>query len=216
MRATFNGNHCITIISCNTPITINDETDIAISIMSYLIPCLTHPHSQHSVETWKEENDKFSPSRNGEHRADFSLKNRFICVKTEFSKRKKNYRYKCSRRRPEGFLFNWDVGKGVTPFPGLTHFTLDTYLIMLNVKQDIKYYFLRLLLPLNRTIGPLGRVFTNGPGDRGSILVLVIPKTQKMVLDAGFLNTQHYKVRVKGKVGQSREWSNVLLYISVW
>ena len=28
----------------------------------------------------------------------------------------------------------------------------------------------------------------------------VIPKTQKMVLDATLLNTQHYKVRIKGKV----------------
>ena len=31
-------------------------------------------------------------------------------------------------------------------------------------------------------------------------------KTQKMVLDASLLNTQHYKVRIKGKVEQSREW----------
>ena len=36
-----------------------------------------------------------------------------------------------------------------------------------------------------------------------------------MVLDASLLNTQHYKVRIKGKVEQSREWSSVLLYISV-
>ena len=49
------------------------------------------------------------------------------------------------------------------------------------------------------------RVFANGPGDLGSILGRVIPKTQKMVLDASLLNTQHYKVRIKGKVGQSRE-----------
>ena len=32
----------------------------------------------------------------------------------------------------------------------------------------------------------------------------VIPKTQKMVLDADLLCTQHYKVRIKGKVEQSR------------
>ena len=30
-------------------------------------------------------------------------------------------------------------------------------------------------------------------------------KTQKMVLDASLLNTQQYKVRIKGKVEQSRE-----------
>ena len=36
-----------------------------------------------------------------------------------------------------------------------------------------------------------------------------------MVLDATLLSTQYYKVRIKGKVQQSREWSNTLLYISV-
>ena len=49
------------------------------------------------------------------------------------------------------------------------------------------------------------RVFANGPGDLGSVSGRVIPKTQKMVLDASWLNTQHYKVRIKGKVEQSRE-----------
>ena len=43
-----------------------------------------------------------------------------------------------------------------------------------------------------------------------------IPKTQKMALDAALLNTQHYKVRIKGKVEQSREWSSALPYTSVW
>ena len=48
-------------------------------------------------------------------------------------------------------------------------------------------------------------MFANGPGDLGSVPGRVIPKTQKMVLDASLLNTQHYKVWIKGKVGQSRE-----------
>ena len=48
-------------------------------------------------------------------------------------------------------------------------------------------------------------MFANGPGDLGSIPGRVIPKTQKMVLDASLLKTQHYKVRIKGKVEQSRE-----------
>ena len=59
------------------------------------------------------------------------------------------------------------------------------------------------------------RVFANGPGDWGSIPGRVIPKTQKMILDAAMLNTQHYKVRIKGKVEQSREWSSALPYTSV-
>ena len=50
------------------------------------------------------------------------------------------------------------------------------------------------------------RVFANGLGDLGSIPGRVIPKTQKMVLDASLLSTQHYKVRIKGKVEQSRKW----------
>ena len=36
-----------------------------------------------------------------------------------------------------------------------------------------------------------------------------------MVLDASLLNTQHYKVRIKGKLEQSREWSSALPYTSV-
>ena len=54
-------------------------------------------------------------------------------------------------------------------------------------------------------IGLAVRVFANGPGDLGSVPGRVIPKNQKMVLDASLLNTQHYKVRIKGKVEQSRE-----------
>ena len=49
----------------------------------------------------------------------------------------------------------------------------------------------------------MSRVFANGPGDQGSITGQVIQKTQKMVLHAALLNTQHYKVRIKGKVEQS-------------
>ena len=37
--------------------------------------------------------------------------------------------------------------------------------------------------------GLVGRVFPNGPGDRGSIPGHVIPKTQKMVFDVALLNT---------------------------
>ena len=40
-------------------------------------------------------------------------------------------------------------------------------------------------------------------------------KTLKMVLDTTLLNTQHYKVRFKGKVEQSWEWSSALLYTLV-
>ena len=58
-------------------------------------------------------------------------------------------------------------------------------------------------------------VVTNGPGDQVSIPGRVIPKTQKMVLDATLLNIQHYKVRIKGKVEQSRERICTLPYTLV-
>ena len=54
------------------------------------------------------------------------------------------------------------------------------------------------------------KVFANGPGDRGSILGRVTPKTQKTVLDATLLNIQNYKIRINGKVEQSWERSNAL------
>ena len=62
----------------------------------------------------------------------------------------------------------------------------------------------------------MSRVFANGLGDQGSIPSQVIPKTQKMVLDAKLFNTQHDKVRIKSEVEQSREWSSTLpLHLSV-
>ena len=50
--------------------------------------------------------------------------------------------------------------------------------------------------------GLISRVFANNLGDRGSIPSRIILKTQEMRLGATLLNTQHYKVRIKGK------WSN--------
>ena len=69
---------------------------------------------------------------------------------------------------------------------------------------------------INRAISLMSRVFAHGLEERGSIPGQVIPKTQKMVLDATLLNTRHYKVRVKGKPEQSKEWSNTLPYTSKW
>ena len=66
-----------------------------------------------------------------------------------------------------------------------------------------------------RLIGLVGRVFTIGPGDLGSIPGRVILKTLKMLLDTSLFNTQQYKVHIKGKVQQSREKSSTLLYTSV-
>ena len=61
----------------------------------------------------------------------------------------------------------------------------------------------------------VGGLFDNGPKDLGSIPGRVIPKTFKIVLDASLLNTQQYKVRIEGKVEQSRERSSALPHTSV-
>ena len=65
---------------------------------------------------------------------------------------------------------------------------------MLVNKQSKFIYYL--------AIGGVGRVFANGPGCLDSILVRVIPKTQKMVLNTSLLNSQQCKVCIKVK------WSN--------
>ena len=66
-----------------------------------------------------------------------------------------------------------------------------------------------------RAIGLTSRMFADGPGDRGTIRGRVISKTQKMVLDATLLSTQHYKVSIKSKVEQSIEKSSALSYTLV-
>ena len=57
----------------------------------------------------------------------------------------------------------------------------------------------------NRLIGLVGKVFANGPGDQCIIPICIIQNTLKMVLDTALLNTQRYKVSIKGKVEQSVE-----------
>ena len=61
----------------------------------------------------------------------------------------------------------------------------------------------------------MSRVSSNDPGHRGSIPGRVLLKTQIMIPDAALLNTQHHKVKIKGKVEQSREWSNTPLHFDV-
>ena len=75
-----------------------------------------------------------------------------------------------------------------------------------HLQRTIMIYYLKpfrcvqIIYIIYRLIGQVDRVFANGPGDRGSIPGRVIPKTLKMVFDTSMLNTQQYKVRIKGKV----------------
>ena len=82
--------------------------------------------------------------------------------------------------------------------------------IIYNLNYCFKYFYL-----IYRAIGLMSRVFTNGPRDQSSILGRVIPKTQKMILDASLLSPQHNKVNIKGKVDQSWKWSSALSNTSV-
>ena len=67
--------------------------------------------------------------------------------------------------------------------------------------------FLRKLkiLYTHRPIGLVGKVLADGPENRDSIPGQVNTKDSKMVLDSSLLKTQHNKVRIKGKVEQSRQ-----------
>ena len=70
-------------------------------------------------------------------------------------------------------------------------------------------------LPTRSLSRLVGRLFANGQGYLGLVPGHVIPKTLKMVLEACLLDTQQYKVHIKGKVEPSRERSSTLPYTSV-
>ena len=80
-------------------------------------------------------------------------------------------------------------------------------LCSLNIYVFSCSWFLRVF---STQIGLVDRVFANGPGDWGSIPGRGVPKTIKIVLDTSLLNTQQYKVRIKGKEDQSKERSSAL------
>ena len=87
----------------------------------------------------------------------------------------------------------------------------DKYLISIMIR-----YIIRTSTNFYKTGSlALWTVFTNCPGDLGSIPGRVIPKIFKIVLDTSLPNTQQYKVRIKGKVEQSWERSSTLSYTSV-
>ena len=90
-----------------------------------------------------------------------------------------------------------------------------TILIIHYIMYSMEFPAVQVLFKFYQAIGIMVRVFANGPGDQGSIPSQVIRKTQKMVFDATLLSTKHNKVRIKGKMEESREWSSALSYTSV-
>ena len=125
----------------------------------------------------------------------------------------------CTHLDVSNFIFKW---------VWTNFFLINKYCYCFYIVKCFKYCYPRLIILFNIdklfahsevvtsiAIGLVSRVFANGPGEWGSIPSRVIPKTQKMVLGFALLNTQHYKVRIKGKVEQSWEWSSALPYTSV-
>ena len=125
------------------------------------------------------------------------------------------------------------------PPPTILHFLLSRFPISLSLTWSLAVFSLYILFILlihsvlqhfffryyirffhfilhSRTCMSPSRVFANGPEDRCSIPGGVIPKTQKMVFNTPLLNTQHYKLRIKGKVDQSREKSCTFPYTSLY
>ena len=89
---------------------------------------------------------------------------------------------------------------------GICHLCTSNYKAPLSSNFKIRSGWLLIVIMV--------REFTNGPRERGSIPGRVILKTKKkkMVLDTSLLNTQHYKVWIKGKVEQFRERSGAFPY----
>ena len=89
---------------------------------------------------------------------------------------------------------------------GSRHFLETKIKVLMFLKQVhiVLLYFIAYQRFFNLMLNPLNIyiyiVFTSGLGELGSIPGHVIPNTLKMVLDTSLLNTQQYKVRMKGKV----------------
>ena len=62
----------------------------------------------------------------------------------------------------------------------------------------------------------MSRVFTNGLGDQGSIPVQVIPKTQKMILDAALLCLTLSIIRFRSRVKRSNSGNGVVSSPTPW
>ena len=129
-----------------------------------------------------------------------------------------------------------NIGSHCTRLLACSRGQLDTYLIMLSIKQGgIKYHLWDFDLtqpgieppsprPLVNTgtmmpIGQfdqVGRVSINGVGGRGLIPGWVISKTQKMVRDSSLSNTQHHKVCIELPAATVINFIYIYIYIYIY
>ena len=89
------------------------------------------------------------------------------------------------------------------------------HLTSLSIEVSIQLFYSHFyFLVFNQLIGLVDRVFTNVPGHVGSISSRLIPKTLKTVFVTSLLNTQQYKVYIKGILELSRKRISTLPYTS--
>ena len=88
------------------------------------------------------------------------------------------------------------------PLPSVTLKDLFICTVRKILKETEIFFLISLYIHYFRPIGIMVQVFANGRRNQGSIPGGVIPKTQKIVVEDSLLNTQYYKVWIKGK------WSN--------
>ena len=98
MAAMFNGNPRATIISCNSPKNVSEETEQVAFYdeLSSLVRCIPEHNvlvigGDMDAQIGKNENNKYSlyntSNRNGQHLTDFTIENRSTCLNTNNQKR---------------------------------------------------------------------------------------------------------------------------------
>ena len=98
MAATFNGNPRATIISCDSPTNVSEETELVTFYDE--LSSLVHSIPKHNLlviggdmnaQIGKNRNNKYSlhntSNRNGQHLIDFMIENRLTCLNTNYQKR---------------------------------------------------------------------------------------------------------------------------------
>ena len=109
----------------------------------------------------------------------------------------------------------WQSGFSRVYSKSLRQFYMPVQKKVWKLIEGTTYIYIYIYIYIYLLISLVGRVFANGPGDQGSIPGRALPKSFKMTLDTSLLNTQQYKVRIKGKAKQSKERSSALPYTSV-
>ena len=119
MVATFNGNPKATIISCNSPTNVSQETELIafndeLSSLACSIPKqnVLVIGGDMNTQIGKSGNHKFSlhnsSNRNGQHLTDFTIENRLTCLTTNFQKREGklwNYTYPNKTKAQIDYVF---------------------------------------------------------------------------------------------------------------